>query len=163
MEKEYWVLVAVSFFVLSSVLESFAGAVQLEITSPLTFLSSSYLSTYPLTAAAIGVRALALLISALLAVSLIEKQYFAKAVILLAAGVVAELYAVQQLATEAKMIPIQWTLSFAYAGMGAVPLILYFVLRGTLGGLRTQLTGAPEEEEGESQKRIDKIRKLSKD
>ncbi|PJC22674.1 hypothetical protein COV28_02160 [candidate division WWE3 bacterium CG10_big_fil_rev_8_21_14_0_10_48_23] len=163
MEKEYWVVVAISLFVLSSALESFAGPVQLEIANPFAFLSQNYLSVYPLTAAAIGVRALALLVSALLVVSLIEKQYFLKAAILLAVGMVAEAYAVQQLATGMEFTPIQWTLSLAYAGILLLPAILCYFLMGVLGGLSTRLSGEPEEKEEkeESQKRIDRLKGLN--
>ena len=166
MDKEYWVVVAVSLFVLSSVLESLAGPVQLEVANPFVFLSQTYLSVYPLTAVAIGVRALGFLISALLVISLIENQYFLRATILFALGVLAELYAVQQLATEAKLTSVQLTLSIAYAGVITLPAILYYILRGAFGGVRTRLAGEPEQKEEdkeESQRRIDKIKELSKD
>jgi len=164
MEKEYWLLIAISFFILSEVFESFAGSVQLNsITNPLAFLSKDYLVTYPLTAAAIGVRALALVISALLLTSLTEKHYFAKAIFLLAVGAVAELYAIQQLATGAKLTPVQLTLSFAYAGAGLVPAIFGYLLRGAFGGISARLAGEPKskEEKDESQKRIERIKGLN--
>ena len=165
MDKEYWVVVAVSLFVLSSVLESLAGPVQLEIANPFVFLSQTYLSVYPLTAVAIGVRALGFLISALLVISIIENQYFLRATILFAVGVFAELYAVQQLATEVRLTSVQLTLSLAYAGVIAFPMILYYILRGTFGGVRTRLEGEPKDEKDkeESQRRIDKIKELNED
>ena len=163
MNKEYFVLAAIALLVLSSVLESFAGPVQLQIANQLAFLSNNYLSIYPLTAVAIGVRALAFLIFALLIVSMIEKQYFVKATILFAAGVLAELYAVQQLATGVKLVPVQYTLSVAYAGFAAVPVILLYILRGAFSGVHTKVAGAPEEKNEDSQKRIEKIKELSKD
>ncbi len=166
MNKEYWVIAAISFFILSSVLESIAGPVQLELANSFVFLSKSYLSVYPLTAVAIGVRALGFVVAVLLAISLLEKQHFLKATILFAVGVLAELYAVQQLATGSKITPVQLTLSFAYAGIALLPAILYYILKGAFGGVRTRLTGEPEqneEDKEESQRRINKIRELDKD
>ena len=163
MNKEYWVVAAIALLILSSVLESFAGPVQLQLTNQLVFLSPSYLSVYPLTAVAIGVRALGLLIFTLLIASLIEKQYFLKATLLFAAAVLAQLYAIQQLAVGVKLVPVQYTLSVAYAGIAAVPAILVYILKGAFSGVGSKVSGAPEEKEEESQKRIEKIKKLKSD
>lgn len=164
MNKEYWVVIAIALFILSSVLDSLAGPVQLVVGhNPFSFLSNSYLATYPFTAVAIGVRALGLLISALLIVSLIEKQNFLKATILFAAGVLAELYAIQQLATETKMIPTNYTLSIAYAGASLVLPIIIYLMKGAFSGLHTKVAGVPEDKNEESQRRIDKIKELGKD
>ncbi|NIT03760.1 hypothetical protein GTO10_02390 [Candidatus Saccharibacteria bacterium] len=163
MGKEYWVVAAIALFILSSVLESIAGPVQLTLSNAFAFLSASYLSVYPLTAVAIGVRALAFVLSAVLVISLIERQYFLKATILFAVGVLAELYAVQQLATKTILTPVTLTLSFAYAGVGLAPVVLFYILRGAFGGVATQLAGEPEEEERESRERVERLKDLSTD
>src|SRR3989344_545403 len=162
MSKEYWVIVAVVFLILSSVLDSFAGPVQLVVGSnPFSFLSASSLSTYPFTAVAIGVRALGFLIFVLAAVSTIERQYFLKAVGLLTLGVLAELYAVQQLATGVNVTPVNYTLSISYAGAALVLPILIYLLKGVVGGIGAKIVEAPEESAGESKERIERIKKLS--
>ena len=62
-----------------------------------------------------------------------------------------------------KLVPVQYTLSVAYAGMAAVPAILLYIVKGAFSGVDSKVSGAPEEKEEESKKRIEKIKELSKD
>jgi len=164
MNKEYLIVSALVLLVLASVLDSIAGPVSLVVgRNPFEFLSPGSLSIFPLTAVAIGVRALGLLIFVLTAVSSIERNYPLKAVGLLALGVLALLYAVQQLATGARATPITYTLSIAYAGAALAPAVVFYLMRSAVGGVGSKVSGAPEEKEGESKERIEKIKELSKD
>jgi hypothetical protein len=120
--KEVWLVVAAVMFLLSYLIDRLAGPVNITVKAPIAFLTSSFmLHTYPFTAAAIIIRALAIFISAMLIVSIFEHKYFAKAIFLLLAGVLAEFFAIQQLATGFRVTTIQWTLSIAY---GSITLIL---------------------------------------
>jgi len=164
MPKEYWVAAGIALLVLSSVLDSFAGPVSLIVgRNPFAFLSAASLGTYPLTAVAIGVRAVGVFILAVTTISAIDKQYFLKAVGVLILGVLVELYAVQQLATGAQTTPLNWTLAFAYAGALLLPAIFYYLLRGAFSGVSSQVSGEPEEPAAESEKRVEKMKEISKD
>ena len=59
-----------------------------------------------------------------------------------------------------KLVPVQYTLSVAYAGMAAVPAILLYIVKGAFSGVGSKVSGAPEEKEGDSEKRIEKIKEL---
>ena len=146
MKKEYFLVTAFAFFVLAYVLDYFAGPISLSLTTPLTFLTKSYLNNYPLTAFAISIRALGLFISLLLLFSVIEKQYFIKAFTIFVIAVLAELYAVQQIATGMRTTSIQWTLSISYAGMISVLAIIYYLLAGMFFGVKEKFKDVDDEE-----------------
>lgn len=136
MKKEYFLVATFAFFGLAYVLDYFAGPISFALTTPLTFLTKSYLNSYPLTAFAVAIRALAIFISLLLLFSVIEKQYFVKAFTIFVIAVLVELYAVQQIATGMRTTSIQWTLSFSYAGIFLATAIIYFIIAGIINSLR---------------------------
>ena len=61
---------------------------------------------------------------------LMEEKYFAKAVMLVFIGVLAEFFAIQQLATGFGITTIQWTLSIAYGSLLLTLGIVSMVLKG---------------------------------
>ncbi len=132
MKKEYFLVTAFAFFILAYVLDYFAGPISFALTTPLTFLTKSYLNSYPLTAFAVAIRALGIFISLLLLFSVVEKQYFVKAFTIFVIAVLAELYAVQQIATGMRTTSIQWTLSISYAGMILISAIIYYLIAGII-------------------------------
>ncbi len=145
MKKEYLLITVVGFFLASYVLNYFAGPVVISVKNPLQFLTTASLSKYPFTAVEIGLRTLALFLSLIFVLSLIEKNYFLKAIISLIVGALEILYAIQQMATLSRLTPIQWTLSFAYAGLTLLPAIVYYLIRGVIEGIFTKLTKDKEE------------------
>jgi hypothetical protein len=149
MKKENFLVVVAALYILAYVLDHLAGPVLISVRNPFAFLSMSYLSKFPFTAVAIGSRTLALFFSLVLLFSFVEGKYFIKAAIFFFLGVLAELYAVQQIATGMRTTPIQWTLSFAYAGAILLLPALYQLLRGFLGGVHSSFSN--EETEGESE------------
>jgi len=130
MKKENILLLAAGFIILAYVLDYFAGPVSITVKNHLVFLAPAILSKFPLTAVAIGIRTLGLILANLLLFSLIKDKYFVKAIGLFCLAVVAELYAIQQLATGARMTPIQWTLSFGYFGILLVVFIVFYIVKG---------------------------------
>lgn len=130
--KEVWLVVAAIGFLLAWLIDRLAGPVAITVASPIAFLKSNYLLThYPFTATAIVIRAGALFISTLLIVtSLMPKQYFTKAIILLFVGLLAEFYAIQQLANGFSLTSPQWTLSIAYGSLSLGVGIIWMVLMG---------------------------------
>ena len=99
MKKEYLFLAVIGFFLAAHVINYFAGPVVISVKNPLQFLTTASLSKYPFTAVEIALKTIALSLSLILLLSLMEKNYFLKAVILLIAGTLGILYAIQQIAT----------------------------------------------------------------
>lgn len=130
-QKEVWLVVAIVAFLLSYLIDRLAGPVVITVGNPVAFLTSPVLlNLYPFTAAAILIRSIGIFVSAMLTVSILEKQYFTKAVALFFVGILAEFYAIQQLANGFKMTTIQWTLSIAYGSILLILGIITLLLKG---------------------------------
>lgn len=132
LSKEVWLVVATVAFLLAWLIDRLAGPVVITVGNPIAFLRSSViLQRYPFTATAIIIRAFGLFVTSMLVItSILERQYFAKAVALFFIGILAEFYAIQQLANGFKLTTIQWTLSLAYGSIALVGGIAWLILKG---------------------------------
>lgn len=130
MKKEYILFFATGLFIFGYVLDSISGPIVLAIKNPFLFyLNSEILSVYPLTAVSIGVKILTIIVTTTLLLSLINKQYVLKSIISFILAATLVLYAIQQFATGSIITPVQWTISFAFAGVGLlVPTIFYLLI-----------------------------------
>jgi hypothetical protein len=130
-KKEAWLVVAAVGFLLAWLIDRLAGPVSISVGSPIAFLKSTViLNKFPFTATAIIIRSLAIFISTMLVVSLFEKNYFTKAIVLFFVGLLAEFYAIQQLANGFKLTTIQWTLSIAYGSLLLTTGVVWMLLKG---------------------------------
>lgn len=147
-QKEVWLVVATVGFLLSWLIDRLAGPISMNIGSPIVFLTSPVLlHTYPLTATAIIVRTFALFVSTMLIFSIVERKYFTKAIILFFIGMLAEFFAIQQLATGFRVTTIQWTLSIAYGAFSLVLGIMIMILMGIWSMFNKEEIKTPEREE----------------
>jgi len=129
--REVWAVIAGVMFLLSYLIDKLAGPVAITVKAPIAFLTSPYLlDTYPFTATAILIRTVAIFISIMLIMSLFQRKYFSKVIILLFVGVLAEFFAIQQLATGFRVTTIQWTLAIAYGSITLILGVIWFILKG---------------------------------
>lgn len=153
-KKEIVFVITICLFGFTYLLDYFAGALRLNITSPLMFLTQKFLFLYPMTFVALAVRSIALMISITLILSLIERRYFTKITICLFTGFIAEVYSFQQLATGARFTPITWTLSIAYGGALLIIPIIFYILAAITNFLipqsKVEETHLPKKESSES-------------
>ena len=130
-KKEVWIVVGALGFLLSWIIDRLAGPVSIVVGNPIAFLTSPILlNTYPFTATAIIIRTIALFISVMLIISVLNGKYFLKAILLFFVGLLSEFYAIQQLATGFRLTTIQWTLSIAYSALSLVLGIIIMILMG---------------------------------
>jgi len=137
MKKEYVGATIVALYILSYVLDYLAGPIDIAITNPFIFLQEQ-LPTYPFTAVAIGIKTIAIFLTLFFITSFIEKRFFLKAVIVFCIAALLELYAIQQLATGQRLVPIGWTLSFAFSGLTLILLTIIFTILGITTGIASQ-------------------------
>jgi hypothetical protein len=129
MKKEYFAFLVVGLFIFGYVLDLISGPISLAIENPFAFLSAPVLSIYPLTAVSIGAKVLSIVITTILILSLINKQYVLKSIVSFVLAAILVLYSIQQFATGQAITPIQWTISFAFAGIGLLlPSVLYLLI-----------------------------------
>ena len=146
MKKEITIVVTACLFLLAYILDYFAGTLKLQIASPLVFLTKHYFNLYPMTFVAVVVRSLALVLSVILVLSVMERQYFKKLIIAAFLTFLAEIYAFQQLATGAKITPLLWTLSISYAGAGLLIPMIFYIFAGIANFLIPSKKGVNLEE-----------------
>lgn len=143
MKKEYLIVATIAMFILSYGIDIASGVENLPIRQPYSFLEPKVLAVYPFTAVSIGLKTLGFMLSVLLTISTFEKKYLAKGVFLFFTGALMNLYAIQQLATGMRLIPIEWTLGLAYAGtMLIIPALFYFLI-GTTKQIHRNFTSDP--------------------
>jgi len=129
--KEVCLVIAFIGFLLSWLIDRRAEPVTITVGSSVAFLTAHILiHSYPLTATAIIVRTIALFVSTMLVFSIVERKYFTKAIILFFIGMLAEFFAIQQLATGFHVTTIQWTLSIAYGAFSLILGIAVMILMG---------------------------------
>lgn len=137
MKKEYLIVTIFGLFVLAYVLDYFAGPLNLPVKNP--FVVAHLVSKYPFTAVGIAARAIAIMLTTTLIISLAGSGMVKAITGFFVAGLF-ELYAIQQLATAAKVTTTQWTLSFAYGGLLMIIPIVYFLITGLLTSLHSKLS-----------------------
>ena len=129
MKKEYLVGFVIAIFLLSLVLDSLAGPLRPTFESPYDFFKPEIISIYPFTAVSIGLKTIFIFVTLLLTFSLVEKKYVAKGILLLFCAALLELYSIQQVATGSRMVPLEWSLAFAWSGVALLlPTVVFFLL-----------------------------------
>ena len=116
MKKEHLRVMVVGMYLLSYLLDAVVDPLRLNLASPYDYLSPVYLAQYPFTTTSIVIRSLAIFLTPLLLLSFFRKAYYAKAGTLLVLAVLMQLYAVQDIATDAEVVPLEWALSFSIGG-----------------------------------------------
>ncbi len=129
--KESWLVISIVGFLLAFLIDKLAGPVSITVTDPVAFLQSPLLlQKFPLTTTAVIIRSAAIAIFIVLIITLIEKKYFTKAMILFVLAALGEFYAIQQLATGFQLTTVQWTLSIAYGSLLMIVGIVCMILMG---------------------------------
>jgi hypothetical protein len=141
MKKEHVLVIIIGLFLLSYVLDAVVNPLNIELATPYHFLDPKYLVKYPFTTASIVIKALGIFLTPLLLMSLFEGHHTAKGAVLLVLIALMQLYSLQDLATGAETVPLEWALSISVAGIAlALPMLAYFGLGG-LSWLHQSLGG----------------------
>jgi hypothetical protein len=132
MKKEYTFVAIIGMFLLSYLLDAISQPLSLNLATPYEYLSQGHASRFPFTTTSIMVRSLAIMLTPFFFTWLFDKAYYAKGVILLVVSALVQLYAVQDVVSNAHVVPLEWAISLAIGGAAIlVPAILYIV-RGAL-------------------------------
>jgi len=129
MKKEVLLFVVAALFLLAYILDYLSGSVGLSITHPIQLTNYTFFAPYPMTNFAILVRSIALMLTVVLFLSLMEYQYFKKLGISLFLGFIAFIYGYQQLITGGSITPLLWTIAITYGGvLLSIPAVVYLLL-----------------------------------
>jgi len=151
MKKEYSLLFIIGLFILAYVLDAVVEPLVRNLATPYHFLSPSYFSQFPFTTASVVIKAIGIFMTPLWLFGFFEGHHLGKGASLLVLSGLMQLYAVQEVATDAGLIPLEWAISFALAGIiSLIPAIL-LLIRGIFSSMHQSLS-EPEEDESENEK-----------
>ena len=145
MKKEYVLVIIIGLFLLSYVLDAVVDPLSIKLATPFEYLNPNHLSKYPFTTASVVIKAIAIFLTPVLLLSTIDGHQTAKGATLLVVIPLMLLYALQDIVTDAHVVPLEWALSITLAAVALlVPMVWYF-LQGMVHGVHKQLGGAQEE------------------
>ncbi len=141
--RETIFVTTVILYFISYTLDRINGPLKLAIKNPYAFVQPKILATYPFTGVSILLKVIALWLTVLLFLGLIEKRYLFKIIIVLTTAFLSQLYAIQQLATGLRVTPVEWTLAITFAGLLLVPTSGFFLFASLFSTVKSK-TSLPQ-------------------
>ena len=146
MKQEYILVIIIGLLIFSYVLEAIVNPLQIQLSSPYHFFDLNILARYPFTTASITIKSVALFMAPLWFLSFLHFNKLTKGSILLALSALMQLYALQDVATGAQFIPLEWSLSLALTGvLLLIPAVIFMLV-----GLTKKVTKAISEDSYDS-------------
>lgn len=128
MKQEYILVVIIGLLILAYVLDAIVNPLRLQLPSPYHYFDPEVLTTYPFTTASIIIKSVAMIMAPIWFLSFLDFGKLTKGAILLFLSGLMQLYALQDVATNAQVIPLEWSLSLTLTGVILLfPAILYLV------------------------------------
>lgn len=147
MKQEYWLGLVIGLFAFALVLDSIVNPLQPGVLpTPYHFLNPEIFAVFPLTTASIVIKATAILITPLLLLSFAGWAKLVKGITIFIASAVLQLYALQDIATNAGSIPTEWAISFALGGLLLLIPALVYIIIGVVQKTNTAMNGEESED-----------------
>ena len=129
MKHEHMLILIIGLLILTYVLDAIANPLSLTLATPYHYFNSETMLTYAFTTTSIVLKSVALFIAPFLLLSFMEFRKVTKGLILLVLSGLMQLYALQDVATNAQAIPLEWSLSLTLTGMALlIPTVFYLIL-----------------------------------
>jgi len=151
MKQEYVITVIIGLFLAAYVLEAVVQPLGLALPTPYHYITAENLRTYPFTTTIIVIRAIAIFLSPILFMSFVGKRYGLKSILSLIIAALTQLYVLQELATGAQLLPLEWSLSISLAGLAFLPMIILYFLRAGLSSAHEKLSEGKTEVKTETE------------
>ncbi len=132
MKKEYIVIFSVGLIILAYVLDAIVNPLALStvLPTPYHYFTKDIITTYAFTFTSVFLKALAIFLSLPTILAALDLKPTLKGIILLICSGLLQLYAVQDVATKAQVVPIEWSLAFTLSGVFLLFPALLFMLIG---------------------------------
>ena len=150
MKQEYLLFFIVGLFLLAYVLDAVVDPLNISLASPYHYFTPQNFAHYPFTTASIIIKTIALFLSALMVMSFLGIKRVTKGAVLLVLAALMQLYSLQDVVTDAQIIPLEWSLSFTLSGaLLLIPALIYLFV-GSVQQAHKGLQEEPLEIEEES-------------
>ena len=129
MKHEYILVIIVGPLIFAYVLDAVVNPLNLRLATPYHFFDPNILSKYTFTTTSIIIKSIALIMAPLWFLSFLSLNKLTKGAILLVLAALIQLYALQDVASNSKVIPLEWSISLALTGaILLIPSILYIII-----------------------------------
>ncbi len=144
--REYSLLFVIGLFASAYLLDAVVQPLDLTLPSPYHYLQSAYMSVYPFTSFSILIKALGVFLAPLWLLSFFSDRGFGKVSVLFIVSIAMQLYAYQDVATHAELIPLEWALSISVAGLALLLPVVYLFIKSMLLSAHANLTSVRMQE-----------------
>lgn len=145
MKQEYWLATIIGLLVFAYVLDSVVNPLTIGLPTPYHFFTPEAFTTYPFTTTSIVIKSIALFIAPILLLSFTEFPKHVKGIALLIISGLFQLYALQDVATGAHAVPLEWSLSLTLSGMVLLLPTIFFLIGGFVAKADRAITGTGDE------------------
>jgi hypothetical protein len=143
--KEYMMMVIVGMFILAYLLDAVVNPLDANLPSPYHFFNPALLNQFPFTTASVFIKGVAIFLVPLWLASFIKDAFSAKAGTIFVLSALMQLYALQDVVTQAEVIPLEWALSMTLAGVLLLLSSFVYFVKGMLFSLQTSVKNAKME------------------
>lgn len=140
MKKEHILFIVVGFFLLSYLLDAVVNPLNLSLATPYQFFSPKYLAQYAFTTVSIVLKSIAILLTPILFLNFLGISNMSKGITILILSALLQLYALQDVATNNQVVPLEWSLSFSLGGLLLLIPAVFYIISGAIKNMNQQLT-----------------------
>lgn len=146
MKLEHWFVVVIGLVIFAYVLDSITNPLTLGLPTPYHFLVPETFKLYPFTTLSILIKAAALVIAPIVILALFEIKKYTKGILIFVLSALYQLYAIQDVATGAGAIPLEWSISLVVAGLILICVAIFYLFFGIGGKVNKLGTSSPSDE-----------------
>lgn len=129
MKQEYILVIIIGLLILAYVLDAVVNPLKLQLHSPYHYFDPAILSKYTFTTTSIVIKSIALFLALLWFLSFLKLSKLTKGAIILVISGLMQLYALQDVATNAQVIPLEWSLALTLTGVVLlIPAVIFLLL-----------------------------------
>lgn len=144
MKKEYLLIFIGGLFLLSYILEAVVNPLPNNFATPYDFFNPTIINRYPFTAADIAIKSLALFLAPIILLSFLPNHHLAKGISLLVLSGLTQLYAIQDIAGTAPVLPLEWSISLNLAALCLILPAALQILLGLAKKTKQKLSPSPK-------------------
>jgi hypothetical protein len=146
MKKEYTIAFSIGLIILAYVLDALVNPLDLTLSlpTPYHYLTQETITTYVFTFTSIFLKALAISLSIPTILSALDLKALTKGISLLIISGLLQLYALQDVATKANVVPLEWSIAFTLAGLMLLVPSALLILIGFFTSLKKDTPPAPK-------------------
>ena len=143
MKQEYTLILVAGLVILAYVLDAVVNPLSIKLVTPYHFFDPQIMFKYSFTTTSIVIKSVAFFLATLRIISFLEVNKLVKGSILLAVSALVQLYALQDIVTNATVLPLEWSLALTLTGVALLIPTIIFILAGLAGKAHKSITKDP--------------------